>query len=228
VRFTPIKTCNLKAGKIFSRTVSRGDSTKCTFYVWNDNGGVPGTIMAQKDYTPSVRNWDTIPLDTSLKFTGDFWVGYRIPLREGQDSVYATFDSTSNYPGVNKASTDLSSWTNPSGIPGDLMVRAIVEYQAVEEFSTAKTLTLNRNSPNPVLNKATISYTLPSETKVKLEIYNATGRLVKTLADEIQSSGSKRVVWDKRNTTGEIVSSGIYFYRLTADDKNITKTMIVL
>ncbi|MDD2891221.1 MAG: T9SS type A sorting domain-containing protein, partial [bacterium] len=85
-----------------------------------------------------------------------------------------------------------------------------------------------QNSPNPVLNKATISYTLPSETKVKLEIYDATGRIVKTLANEVQMSGNKVMEWNKRNTSGEVVSSGIYFYRLTTDSKTITKTMIVL
>jgi flagellar hook assembly protein FlgD len=108
------------------------------------------------------------------------------------------------------------------------MVRAIVEYQAVEEASTTKVLTLKQNSPNPVLNKATISYTLPAEAKVELEIYDATGRIVKTLANEVQSSGNKAMEWNKRNTSGELVSAGIYFYRLTAGHKTITKTMIVL
>jgi len=198
-------------------------------YVWDDAGGNPGTLRAQKDYIPSTRDWDVINLDSPIQFSSDFWVGYRIPMREPGDSIYVTLDTQSNYPGINKASVDLSSWTTPTSMPGDIMIRAIVEYQAVEEeASSTKVLTLNQNYPNPVIKNTNISYTLPSETKVKLEIYDAMGRVVKTLANEVQSSGNKVMKWNKRNATGEIVSSGIYFYRLTTGSKTITKTMIVL
>ncbi|MDD2891227.1 MAG: hypothetical protein PHE49_11420 [bacterium] len=80
MRFTPAKACNLKSGKIFSRAVARADTTRCTLYVWDDAGGNPGTLRTQKNYIPSTRDWDIITLDSPIEFSGDFWIGYRIPM----------------------------------------------------------------------------------------------------------------------------------------------------
>lgn len=235
MRLTPAKPCHLKAGKIFSRAKTRADTTTCTLFACSDAGGSPGTAVAMKSYFPFTNltsgKWDTVYFDSPPQFNSDFWIGYRIPLRGGsnyQDSVYITLDTQCNYPDMNKGSSDFSTWATPASIPGDIMIRAIVEYQAVEEASTTKILTLNQNSPNPVLKKATISYILPENMKVKLEIYDATGSVVNTLVNEIQSAGNREVAWNKMDANGKPVSSGIYFYRLSTDTKTITKTMIVL
>ena len=61
-----------------------------------------------------------------------------------------------------------------------------------------------------------IPYGLPEDAHVIIEIYDITGRLVRTLIDEYQSAGYKSVVWNGRSAKGAPVSSGIYFYRLKA------------
>lgn len=229
MRFTPTKACKIKAGKVFSRAVSIGASTTCRLFVCADAGGSPGSVLSEKTYVPSTRDWDQIDLPAPVQVSSDFWVGYQIPLRGGSDSVYVTLDAQANYPDFSKASADFSTWATPDGIPGDIMVRAIIEYEAVEEtVSDAKILTLNQNFPNPVLRKANISYTLPSEMNVKLEIFDATGQVVNTLVNETQSAGNKELNWNRTNSNGENVSSGVYFYRLTAGNKTVTKTMTVL
>lgn len=92
----------------------------------------------------------------------------------------------------------------------------------------ARELTLHQNRPNPFNPRTTISYYLPSDCPVKLEVYNVAGRRVTTLVDAVQSGGPKSVNWNGRSDRGERVASGVYFYRLAAEKKTITRKMILL
>ena len=85
-----------------------------------------------------------------------------------------------------------------------------------------------KNSPNPFNDRTVISYTLPSDAKVTLTIYNVRGQKVKTLVDEFQTAGAKRVIWDGTNKNGEKVASGVYFYRLEAGNIKATKRMVLV
>ena len=69
----------------------------------------------------------------------------------------------------------------------------------------------NQNYPNPFNSQTIIGYALPTDSKVKLIIYNILGQKVKTLVDGVETAGFKRVIWDGRNDRSEPVSSGIYF-----------------
>ena len=63
---------------------------------------------------------------------------------------------------------------------------------------------------------------------MRLEIYDATGRLVKALQNGVQPSGNYSVDWNGTNSAGSQVSSGVYFYRLTAGKETISKKMVLL
>lgn len=82
---------------------------------------------------------------------------------------------------------------------------------------------LYQNYPNPFNPVTTIRYALPKTEDVRLTVYNLLGQEVETLVDEKQSSGVKTVVW----SAGEF-SSGIYFYRLKAGNKEMVKRMVLL
>jgi len=86
-----------------------------------------------------------------------------------------------------------------------------------------KTFALFPNYPNPFNPPTTISYQIPVNTDVKLVIYNLLGQRVATLVDERQEAGYRSVVWDASE-----VSSGLYFYRLTASDFTETKRMMLV
>jgi len=79
------------------------------------------------------------------------------------------------------------------------------------------------NYPNPFNASTVISYELPMNTHVKLEVYNLLGNKVATLADGEQQAGYKSVTWDASE-----VASGIYFYKLTAGDFTQTKRMMLV
>jgi len=70
--------------------------------------------------------------------------------------------------------------------------------------------------PNPFNPSTTLSYSLPSTSNVKLEIYDVMGRLIKSFTTNSQSSGTHQVVWDGTNSNGIKVSTGIYIYRFEA------------
>jgi polyhydroxybutyrate depolymerase len=83
--------------------------------------------------------------------------------------------------------------------------------------------TLTQNYPNPFNPSTTIRYALPQSAKVKLVIYDLLGREIVTLMDEVQSAGWKEVEWSASN-----LSSGMYFYKLSAGNYLQTRKMMVV
>ncbi len=84
------------------------------------------------------------------------------------------------------------------------------------------------NYPNPFNNSTLIGYETPSPGPVRVEIYNVLGQRVRILVDEYRSPGRHTIEWDGLNQRQENVSSGIYFYRLSAEGFSQTKKMIFL
>lgn len=73
-------------------------------------------------------------------------------------------------------------------------------------------------SPNPARGSALVSYALAHEGNVRLEVFDAQGRLVRTLVEAAQAPSRHDVFWDGRNSRGLSVPSGLYFVRLTGPD----------
>jgi hypothetical protein len=86
-----------------------------------------------------------------------------------------------------------------------------------------KEYSLLQNYPNPFNPSTTIKYELPKSGLVKLQIYSVPGQVVKTLINEEQDAGFYSVDFTASN-----LSSGIYFYKLSVNNKNVIKKMILL
>lgn len=87
-----------------------------------------------------------------------------------------------------------------------------------EEFS------LEQNFPNPFNPTTTITYALPRQSLVLLEVFNIVGQKVATLVNnETQAAGFYQVQLDARD-----LSSGIYLYQLTAGDFVATKKLVLM
>ena len=82
------------------------------------------------------------------------------------------------------------------------------------EVTTPKNFELSQNYPNPWNPSTKINYTLPFDSKVILEVYNITGERICELVNEEQSAGYYSVGFRSSK-----LSSGVYFYRMTAADK---------
>lgn len=89
-------------------------------------------------------------------------------------------------------------------------------------------LSLSQNVPNPFNPTTTIRYTVPEQAHVSLRIYNAAGRLVRTLVDARMAPGSREAIWYGNDDAGNPVSSGVYIYRLRAGAPVLVKKMTLL
>ena len=104
--------------------------------------------------------------------------------------------------GVQDGSYGLNRITDPVGI----RVETRPEVYALEN-----------NFPNPFNPETTIKYQLPDANEVTLEVFNMLGQVVRTMVDrEFQNAGRYSYQWDATNDSGQPLSSGIYFYRVTA------------
>ncbi|MFH1502068.1 MAG: lamin tail domain-containing protein [Candidatus Eisenbacteria bacterium] len=101
---------------------------------------------------------------------------------------------------------------NPVGIPDG----------AASKFGLAQ------NSPNPFNPKTSIAFSLPESADVALSIYDVAGRKVATLVEGNLPAGPYSVEWNGRTDGGEKVASGVYFYRLSAGEKETSKKMVLL
>jgi photosystem II stability/assembly factor-like uncharacterized protein len=86
------------------------------------------------------------------------------------------------------------------------------------DVALPKVFDLSQNYPNPFNPSTKINYTLPSDSKVTLEVYNLTGQKVVQLVSENQSAGYYTVDFNS-SSIKKTLSSGVYFYRLNASGK---------
>ncbi len=75
---------------------------------------------------------------------------------------------------------------------------------------------LSQNYPNPFNNSTVIHYELPIDGYVKLDVFDIRGRKITTLINEEKDAGTYDYKWN----ISKIISSGIYFYRLSIDSRN--------
>ena len=84
------------------------------------------------------------------------------------------------------------------------------------------------NYPNPFNPSTTISFSILKDRNSELSIYNIKGQKVKQLVSDQLPAGEYSVVWDGRDENNQLVSSGIYLYKLRAGDFEKTRKMILL
>jgi endonuclease/exonuclease/phosphatase family metal-dependent hydrolase len=115
----------------------------------------------------------------------------------------------------------------------DFIVGSVTAVENTASLVQPTNFQLYQNHPNPFsgIGKTEIHFSLTHESTVRLEILNLLGARVALLVEQKFSAGEHRVSWDGRNA-GEILASGVYFYRMQAETKNsqwsAVKKMLVL
>ncbi|MCK5457088.1 MAG: T9SS type A sorting domain-containing protein, partial [Melioribacteraceae bacterium] len=71
---------------------------------------------------------------------------------------------------------------------------------------------------NPFNPSTKINYALPTESKVKIQIFNVLGEVVTTIVDQVIVAGSHSIEWNASN-----LSSGVYLYRISAESVSDSK-----
>ncbi len=73
--------------------------------------------------------------------------------------------------------------------------------------------------PNPFNPSTNISYQLAEDSNVEISIFNVRGQKISTILNKEKEKGFHQIVWDGKDKTGKIQSSGIYFVRLLVNEK---------
>ncbi|MEE9269989.1 MAG: SBBP repeat-containing protein [Candidatus Krumholzibacteria bacterium] len=87
---------------------------------------------------------------------------------------------------------------------------------------------LLQNLPNPFRLSTLIRFSVSGQYAVDIRVYNAMGKLVRTLVDQPMSYGTYQVEWEGRDNSGRPLASGVYFYQLRAGPAMLTKKTVLL
>jgi aminopeptidase N len=98
---------------------------------------------------------------------------------------------------------------------------------SVESPAVSPAASLAQNRPNPVRGDTEIAYELGRTGVIALRVFDAQGRLVRTLERGVRQAGPHRIRWDGTNERGEEVSAGVYFYRLVGPHGQTERTLVV-
>jgi hypothetical protein len=87
---------------------------------------------------------------------------------------------------------------------------------------------LGGGAPNPFTDRTEISFALPIEQHVTIEIYNILGQRVLTLLDGVAPAGGSSVSWDGRDESGNLMPSGVYFSRMVTQGTDDMKKIVLM
>jgi hypothetical protein len=113
---------------------------------------------------------------------------------------------------------DIGAYESPYGEP-----QTIIN----EELLSIIYYRLN-NHPNPFNPSTTISFSIPNDSEIELNIYNIKGQKVKQLVSDQFSAGEHSVIWNGKDNNGKQVDSGVYFYRLQTPSESYVKKCMLL
>ena len=158
------------------------------------------------------KNYYAISSDGKLK--------WQLPLNDYQvDNTGAIGEDGTLYLGVHKSSLFYGTEKNL------IAIRDTGTVGVEKEDITPLDFSLMQNYPNPFNPSTTISYQIPSNNFVTLKVYDVLGNEVSTLVNEWQEQGSYNAQF---TTNGKQLSSGMYFYTLTAGKFTDTKKFILM
>ncbi len=193
------------------------NSDKIQIVYSTDGGSNWGLLHPDEGYTGA---WNYPPYDSIYTGEHKIWEEQHVPININAN-----------------AQIGWVFFSNPSGVAegyyfDDVEIVLGSGFVGVEEeeigLSTSYYFALHRAYPNPVRGRAVILYSIGSEVPVSLVIYDVSGREVSILVNQIQSAGNYRVEWDGRDNHGRQVSSGTYFYSMTAGSFRSGEKLVVI
>jgi hypothetical protein len=135
-----------------------------------------------------------------------------------------------NYPtiaasGVGGAIVTWQDWR--SGALSDIYAQRVEVPTSAGKVPPATALTVAQNYPNPFTGATEFRVELSTDSDLSIEVYDVVGRRVRKLSLGQQGTGSKTIPFDGRDDAGTPLSSGVYFYRVTANGTTVTNKMVI-
>ncbi len=103
-----------------------------------------------------------------------------------------------------------------------------MDFTALAEDNLVPTTLTLGVSPELISGKGSVFFSLPGASYVRLDIYDLTGRRVRTLINGELTAGNHEIYWDGRDQKGLKISKGVYFIYLTTDDAKIIQKAVIV
>ncbi|MDI6807577.1 MAG: FlgD immunoglobulin-like domain containing protein [Candidatus Eisenbacteria bacterium] len=181
--------------------------------VLKDDGVAPDSLAGDKIYTAAVIFPDSSSFSVDYKYligTGYECVGYG-------NRTFGIDDVKYSIAHPETLAVDL--W-NYCGVTIGRGAEGLID--------SREPLSLYQNYPNPLFGSTNFEFTLPKPGHVSLRVFNAAGRLVRTLVNEPLSQGRHSISWDGKDAAMKSVGSGVYFVELSYAGESKVRRMIVL
>lgn len=152
-----------------------------------------------------------------------------IPDVNGTLSFASATDQAAIYRYTEDAWVKLESWMQNGKISAAVEeggIYALGEGIGVFAPELPAQLVLGANAPNPFSAQTAISFGLPVEGNVRVNVFDMSGRLVNTLANEEMAAANHTLIWDGTDMNGNTVGTGVYFCRLEAAGQVLTQKML--
>lgn len=144
-------------------------------------------------------------------------IGQPISLSEVDvTGLLSQFDTT------DPRTSDYELW--PRGV-ADLVEQSTVDAPITQ---LPRAFGLSPSQPNPFSNRTGIGFDVPRATRVTLQLYDVSGRLVRTLTDRQWPAGRHRLEWDGTTNQGSPARGGVYFCRMEAGEFRSQQSMVRL
>lgn len=177
-----------------------------TLRVSVSNNGGSTWLDLKKIYGQEACNWLQYRVyfdEGDLPFTNQMRVRFQIADFDGSSTEGAIDDITIRY-----TSCDITGVDEAEVLPSRLVVEG--------------------SRPNPMSDATSIRFALPASGSVSVDVFDAGGRVIRTLAQGALAAGPHSVSWDGRDAEGRQVSSGVYYYRVkTAGEEQTRKILLV-
>lgn len=160
--------------------------------------------------------------------------GFHILKSRTQEGGYETITKELIAPDMSREYRYIDD-TAKAGVPFYYKLEAVDLNGRTQVFGPVKAMApvpseyeLSQNYPNPFNPTTSVRYQLPKAGRVVLQVFNINGQLVRTLVDNHRDAGYHVAIWDGTSSRGMLVSSGVYYYRITVGDYTMTKKMALL
>jgi hypothetical protein len=181
------------------------------FYAPQDSVGI------RQDTTVTAGSSFTVSVDVGGANNQYLWLKDGIPISEATNSSFTISSVDASDAGsytckiTNTAATELILYSRPINVTTTVAVGI-----SDNPSQMPKAFALYQNYPNPFNPTTEIKYQIPFPSHVQLAVYNIQGQLIRELVNEEISAGYHTTTWHGRDTLGNGVGSGIYFYRIEA------------
>jgi flagellar hook assembly protein FlgD len=109
----------------------------------------------------------------------------------------------------------------------DILIRAGQASSSVKGPEATLAFRVDPAAPSPFSGTTTVRFQLPSRQRVALRVFDAAGRLVRTIADDMLDGGAHSLSWDGRTEAGTPAPSGIYYATLRAGDREARSKLVL-